>query len=159
MQQPFPGGPAGSDDNRSTESAVCWRGGGFSDQLAKAFFIKGKQYRAPMFLATSFKKEKAQQFIALASHAGFAAPKDALVLWKVKLDPQERCHHVNLVQDTITHVPGECEFLFVPYSVFTVESVTWSPTPQDRATPHRVTLVAAIDNTAHLEDLPLAPWC
>jgi hypothetical protein len=66
---------------------------------------------------------------------------------------------VDLVQDKDTHVEGECEFLFVPYSAFTVESVTWSVTPQDHSTPHRVTLAAAVDNTACPEDAPLAPWC
>jgi hypothetical protein len=158
MRQPFPKGPAGGGSNGSSEVAVCWRGGGFSDQY-RSFFTANKQYRAPMFLATSFKKEKAQQFLTMAWAIGFSGPKDALVLWKIKLDPQERCHHVNLIQNKDTHVEGECEFLFVPYSVFTVESVTWSPTPQEHSTPHRVTLAAAVDNTAFPEDLPLAPWC
>jgi hypothetical protein len=157
MSQPFPKGPAASGIDCSTEGAVCWRGGGFSDQY-RAFFTSGKKYRVPMFLASSFKKTKALHFIFLSA-TGFSCPKDALVLWKIKLDPQERCHHVNLVRDKDTHVEGECEFLFVPYSVFTVESVTWSATPQDPATPHRVTLAAAVDNTDHEEDLPLAPWC
>jgi hypothetical protein len=158
MQQSFPKGPSGSGNDRSSEVAVCWRGGGFSEQY-RSFFTTDKKYRAPMFLATSFKKEKAQDFIGIACFTGFSGPKDALVLWKIKLDPQARCHHVNLVQDKDTHVEGECEFLFVPYSVFTVESVTWSSTPQDHTTPHRVTLAAAVDNTAYPEDTPLAPWC
>ena len=42
-------------------------------------------------------------------------------------------------------VPEEAEYLFAPYSVFTVVDVTWSPTPDDR-TPHRVTLQALTDN-------------
>jgi hypothetical protein len=91
------------------------------------FFITGKKYRVPMFLATSFRKQKAQDFIDGSS-------ADALVLWKVKLHPHDRCHHVNLVRDTETHVEGECEFLFVPYSAFTVESVTCSRNPQDPIT-------------------------
>jgi hypothetical protein len=158
MRQPFPKGPAAGGSDGSSEIAVCWRGGGFSDQC-RSFFTASKQYRAPMFLATSFNKEKARGFLTAAWANGFSGSKDALVLWKIKLDPQERCHHVNLIQNKDAHVEDECEFLFVPYSVFKVESVTWSPTPQDHTTPHRVTLAAAVDNTACPEDLPLAPWC
>ena len=80
MAQPFPKGPVGDGDELSTEVAVCWRGGGFSDQLAKDFFIPGKCYRAPMFLATSFRKEKAEGFVAMTAAHAFAGPKDALVL-------------------------------------------------------------------------------
>ncbi len=79
------------------------------------------------------------------------------MLWTVRLDwrgatdQQRRCLHVNLLEG------GEQEFLFVPYSTFTVEAVQWSrrPTP---VTPHRITLVAANDNRAAPEDLPVAPW-
>ena len=58
--------------------------------------------------------------------------------------------HVNYLQ----HLSAldESEFLFPPYSVFTVQEVDWS------ASPLRVTLLAAVDNKEELEDLPLAPW-
>jgi hypothetical protein len=60
------------------------------------------------------------------------------VLWRIKLDPQERCHHVNLVRDKDTHVEGECEFLFVPYSVFTLSPSVGRP---PRRTPPRPTVL------------------
>ena len=56
----------------------------------------------------------------------------------------------------IHHVPGEDEYLFVPYSVFTVTDVKWRDGTKE--TPHKITLEAAIDNTGPSEDLPLAPW-
>jgi hypothetical protein len=53
---------------------------------------------------------------------------------------------VNLV--TKTHVPGELEYmyLFAAFSVFSVVAVHWSPAPQDAATPHEITILAAYDN-------------
>ena len=47
------------------------------------------------------------------------------------------------------------EFLFAPYSAFTVEAVEWASDPDEA---HRVVLRAAIDNRREPEDLPLAPW-
>jgi len=60
----------------------------------------------------------------------------------------------------VTHCPGEQEFLFQAYSVFTVKEVQWSPLPvATAAQPHRITLVPALDNAGEPDDLPLAPWC
>eukprot|EP01046_Picozoa_sp_COSAG06_P035146 COSAG06_NODE_3745_length_4949_cov_10.597938_3_plen_70_part_00 len=66
-----------------------------------------------------------------------------------------------------TAVGGEAEFLFAPYSIFTVRNVTWG----QGGAPHRIELDAATDNLvqaeggdgrwatpAGSEDLPLAPW-
>ena len=54
----------------------------------------------------------------------------------------------------------EAEFLFSAYSAFEVVRVHWSPTPQDKALPHEITLRAGPDNkdADFAEDLPLAPW-
>jgi hypothetical protein len=69
---------------------------------------------------------------------------------------------VNLV--TEGHVDTELEYLLSAFSVFTVRSCTWSPTPTRPDTPHIIILVAAIDNKMYptrpaAEDLVLAPWC
>jgi hypothetical protein len=67
-----------------------------------------------------------------------------------------------------TGAPREAEFLFAPYSIFTVRSATWAAA----GGLHRVELDAATDNAAAAtpagaerwatppahEDLPLAPW-
>jgi hypothetical protein len=50
---------------------------------------------------------------------------------------------------------GESEYLFVPYSVFTIVDFKWST---NKRVPHRVVLEAAHDNLDEDEDLPLAPW-
>ncbi len=81
--------------------------------------------------------------------------------WEVLLgprgrdSPEFRCKHVNFLENT--QLPGEEEFLFTPYSVFTVLSlhVPDRPSVQD---PVVVQVQAAMDNTEEAEDLPLAPW-
>ncbi len=89
----------------------------------------------------------------------FEGETNACVLWKILLDPKECCCHVTLVKGgKKSHCPDEKEFLFTAYSVFTVVSVQWSLTPQDKKTPHEITLRAAVDNAKEAEDLPLAPW-
>ena len=67
---------------------------------------------------------------------------------------ERKCVHVNLVKKT--NVEGEEEYLFAPYSAFTVVSATWNlGTSLD---PHVIELHAAVDNKEEPEDLPLAPW-
>ena len=67
---------------------------------------------------------------------------------------ERKCVHVNLVKKT--NVEGEEEYLFAPYSAFTVVSATWNlGTSLD---PHVIELEAAVDNKEEPEDLPLAPW-
>ena len=50
---------------------------------------------------------------------------------------------------------GESEYLFAPYSVFTVRGATWRA--GTAADPHVIELSAAPDNQGDL-DLQLAPW-
>ena len=47
------------------------------------------------------------------------------------------------------------EYLFAPYSVFTLLSVEWS---DKNSAPHKLVLEAAVDNRLEEETLPLAPW-
>ena len=62
---------------------------------------------------------------------------------------------------------AEAEFLFAPYSIFTVLSVEWG----ENGAPHRIELYAATDNRAQAaggegpwatpvgsEELPVVPW-
>ncbi len=65
---------------------------------------------------------------------------------------------MNLVEKT--NVQGEEEFLYAPYSVFTVTSVTMPASGKPNASnPIVIELQAAIDNREEPEDLPLSPWC
>ena len=67
-----------------------------------------------------------------------------------------KCHHVNLVTKRVPNLPDEQEYLFAPYSVFTVENASWNA--GTTADPHVIELMAAVDNKTEAEDLPLAPW-
>jgi hypothetical protein len=145
------------------QNGECWRGGGFDEQH-RQFFEVGKTYRVPGFLASSLKKSVTQTFLFRAEAAGYP-----VVQWCIKLNPRadpqgenshlHRCKHVNLLR--VTHVPGEVEYLFAAYSVFTVcdepGNPYWSTNPTTQ-NPHRITIEAAIDNSLEAEDLPLAPW-
>lgn len=131
---------------------VCFRGTGFRNEH-QPFFEKGRKYRVPGFLATSLSEHIAKQF---ARRADANHPR---VLWRItvdprgKSDPTYRCNHVNVVRHTC--LKGESEYLFAPYSAFTVTWVRWS---QDVITPHTIEVEAALDNKRESEDLPLAPW-
>ena len=135
---------------------VCWRGGGLPN-AHRPFYVPKKQYRVPGFLSTSFREGMAFEFLYRAHYEH----KLPAVKWVVELDPRGekdfryRCKHVDLVRRA--NAEGEEEFLFAPYSVFTVLEVRWaSPATYDN--PHVVRLQAAIDNLKEPEDLPLAPW-
>ena len=59
---PWPDGPKAGANHNSTEKDTTWRGGGFHGGF-RAFFEPKKVYRVGGFLATSYKREKAQHFI------------------------------------------------------------------------------------------------
>ena len=107
-------------------------------------------------MATSYSENVADEFLYRA-HVKTRLPA---VKWCVKVDPrgekqfQYRCKHVNYV--THANVQGEDEFLFVPYSVFTVRRVQVGR--GDDNDPHFIELEAAIDNAKEPDDLPLAQW-
>ena len=125
---------------------VCYRGAGFDDRY-RSFFVAGREFRQPAYLATSFSREVAMTFLRRST-------MDAKVLWLVRIDPELKCVHVNLVKKS--NVPGEEEYLFAPYSAFAVISAKWGAgTDVD---PHIIEISAAPDNKAAREDLDLAPW-
>jgi hypothetical protein len=127
---------------------VCFRGGGFDDQY-RGFFVPHRPFRIPNYFATSFSQAVADGFLRRSTMA-------SKVRWVVRVDPVRRCVHVNLVTRRVPGLPDEQEYLFAPYSTFTVRSVQWNAGSD--AEPHVIELVAAVDNKAEPEDLPLAPW-
>jgi serine/threonine protein kinase len=161
---------------RFPAGGTTYRGGQFSDEH-RGFFEAGRQYRVPGFLATSFSERVAEEF-AQGHPPRPPPPGQSRIIWVVHVDPAgagdeaRRCKHVNFVDNS--HIvdaagqPREAEFLFAPYSVFTVRSVAWDA----NGGTHRIELDAATDNTAVAavagserwatpaasEDLPLAPW-
>ena len=131
-----------------------WRGGGFCDEF-KAFFdkIRGKKYRVPGFLATSESKGTATSFVHRVEQNRPRA------LWRVKFHrrgktrAEYRVQHVSFVSHTL--IPGEGEYLFAPYSVFTLLSVKWS---SQLRKPHEFTIRPAVCNQEEDENMPLSPW-
>ena len=127
---------------------TCYRGGGFDDRY-RSFFVSGRQFRQPAYLATSFSEDVARGFIRMRG-------ADDCVLWRVRIDPVRKCMHVNLVTRRVPGLPDEQEYLFAPYSAFSVLSAAWNAGTV--ANPHVIELLAAVDNRTEPEDLPLAPW-
>jgi hypothetical protein len=140
------------------QGSMCFRGGGLPDEH-KAFFVPGRQYRYPGFLATSFNRATAQVFLTRAIYD----QNQPGVMWIIHLDTrgqeqfEYRCKHVSYI--SASHFGrAEEEFLFVPYSPFTIQSVEWSDDPKRAKSPHIVHLKAGIDSHDFPEDLPSAPW-
>ena len=123
-------------------------------QLMFHVIVDEKHYRCPGFLATSLEKEISKRFLYMQQSKG-----NPSVLWTIILDGRGtteaecRCMHASFVVKS--HLTGESEFLFSPYSVFQVVATEWSSPPTEH---HSIVLRAAIDNKKHAEDLPLAPW-
>lgn len=74
-------------------------------------------------------------------------------MWYLEMNDEEM-YNAALVERS--EFPGEKEYLFTPYSVFTVAKVCWNA--GTASAPHEIVLLAASDNTAESGDLPLAPW-
>lgn len=127
---------------------VCFRGGGFDDRY-RDFFAVGREFRQPAFLATSFAVETAQKFIRMRGDTN-------CVMWIIRIDPERKCRHVNLVKRVVPGLADEQEYLFAPYSAFLVLSASWKAGTADD--PHIIELLAAVDNQEASEELPLAPW-
>ena len=75
--------------------------------------------------------------------------------------PTSRTHPVRIAC-LVRQVHGEDEFLFAPYSTFTVRSVVWEANPVVSTytiRPHRIEVDVLPDNRRAPPDLPLAPWC
>ena len=129
-------------------NGLCFRGGGLPAEH-RGFFVVGRRYRAPAFVASSFRQEIAQRFIQRIT---CGEP----VLWALQFD--RGCRHVAFVDRSISATTqNEYEFLVAPYTAFEVESVRWA-NPATTESPHRIILRVAIDNKNEPEDLPLAPW-
>ena len=84
----------------------------------RAFFVVGKQYRAPMFVATSAERDIAFDFMRRQkpTKASTDPPFQDPILWVFHFDPKRRCSNVNLIDKNDGKVGNEFEFLFSPYS-------------------------------------------
>lgn len=126
----------------------------------QTFFTVGKKFRVPMFLATSADDEIAENFLPQApATAGQQPPFQEPIMWHFHLDPVKRCKNVNFIDRTDNTVKGEKEFLFTPYSTFTVRSIKWNPSPSITLNEyHEIHVDVSPDNAREPTTLPLAPW-
>merc|ERR1711959_312339 len=99
----------------------------------------------------------ALQFIRFAFNRN---PQQPRILWCIKVDSrgkansEYRCKHASLI--TRTEVPCEGEFLYAPYSTFTVIRTDWSVTNWSNIKSHYTVVVqASLDNNLEPLDLPL----
>ena len=112
---------------------------------------RGKQFRQPSFLPTSFQLEVS------TANSQYAGGGDR-VLWRIYIHPRQLCRHVNLIKKTCHGLPDEQEYLFAPYSGFWVQRAEWRRGTSDD--PHEMDLLAAPDNkdADWSETFMLAPW-
>ena len=82
-------------------------------------------------------------------------------MWYVHV-PLGMCDHGALIHKSNMAEDGEdtpeFEYLFTPFSVFTVRRVVWSDSP-DNLNPHEIHIIASADNKSEPDDLLTAPWC
>ena len=150
--------PTGDLDDDEARWCVTFRGGGMAP-FARRFFEPGQKYRIPQFFATSFKEGVATGF--MRDRGDFEGQKLEALKWYVHV-PLGYCDHAALVEksnmaDGDEETP-EFEFLFAPFSVFTVQKVRWSAEPSNMR-PHEVHIMASPDNAIESNGLPTAPWC
>jgi hypothetical protein len=129
------------------ERKRAFRGTGFASEH-RGFFFAGQRYRVPMYLATTLNMQVAQHFMR-NDNSG-----DEHAIWTVLMAADINMYNAALV--TRTHFAGEEEYLFAPFSVFLVDSVTWRAGTKKQ--PHEIVLKASSDNMDEPLDLPCAPW-
>jgi len=141
----------------------CFRGGGLP-QEHQPFFVPGKMYRVPNYLATSWDETKCKYFLEMAFDRGLPP-----ILWTVQLDlrgdpkgenlAEYQVHNANYIVRQASSKDGvdEREFLFSAYSVFKVVNVEWQKVPTP-LTPHKVYLEAHDSRNCTVRNLELAPW-
>ena len=143
-----------------------FRGGGLPLRH-RSFFAPGVQYRAPAFVATSFDRSTAKGFASQVSgDEQVPAGSSRALLWRSLIAAFIRCsagavdvpfrpsmavfarqlHRRRLVDE-------EREFLFAPFSAFTVLSAG----PGDDGV-YQIELQVAHDNLSVPMNLPVAPW-
>jgi hypothetical protein len=102
-------------------NGVVFRGGGLPDEH-RGFYESGREFRVAGFLASSFSQATAEHFMCSAR-----ARSEPCVMWVIHVDPAgehspaKRCMHVSYVERS--NMPDEMEYLFAPYSPFTVKQV------------------------------------
>jgi len=151
------GGLRVAGDNPWPYSNVLHRGSAIPKDAYAFYFGKctsGEKFRVPMYLATSTEALVADKFLLSSA---IARPDAIPVKWIIHLDPEEKCHHTAFIKGA---VDNEFEFLFVPYSVFSVLrcDVLNADSPPNHRHPIVIELFAWPDNSRENETLQLSSW-
>ena len=136
------------------EDCLLYRGGGLPTH-ARVHFTEGKTYRCPTFLAASDKRKIGEMFCNRATQRKIDA-----TLYIFHLSDRYGCKCTNVTyvgSGGKSNIDSESEFLFFPYSVFTVRSIIWRDGPTV-GNPHIIHLDVAVNSEQESEFLPLMPW-
>ena len=135
---------------------ASYRGAGMPiDKLEFYQGLVGKSFRVSGLLATSLSTTISYGFMNMARENGLPA-----AIYIITYDPRGKddvrytCKHVNYVN--ASNVSGEAEYLFAPYSPFTVKEVRKGTGSLQN--PHEVYLEAGLDSLDFDEELPVTPW-
>jgi len=134
--------------------------GGALPPVAEPFYQPNKAFRCPMLLGTTPSKKIAlDSFARVRPDQTPEYPGCNQVLWIFQIDPLKKCAHVSWLDNklNLTSCPTEKEFLFVPYSVFTVVKKEMDETVPSKPV-LKIYLKVAPDNVQESEDLPVSPW-
>jgi hypothetical protein len=144
---------------RGEEGSFCYRGSAMPEVEALFYEqMKGNSYRVPGFFTTSLLFSKTVFFVNRSLKNVRPGEKRVPVFFRVHLDergrdhPDFRCTHAARLLKTV--VPGEIEFMFVPYSVFKVTSCTFFPCPT--YTSHE--LFANLNKNPKKPTFPMGVW-
>ncbi|KAL3902733.1 MAG: hypothetical protein SGPRY_011946 [Prymnesium sp.] len=135
----------------------------------REFFRPGMRYRAPMFVATTFDMDvavhtflKRLEIPSASQNPPYQEPTLWIFHYDSSLPERKRCVHVNFIGRMETSVENEDEFLFAPFSCFTIRSVCWETSPTVdiyESRPHVIEVDVPPSNLSLPNELPLAPWC
>lgn len=102
------------------------------------------------FLATSSSRPAAERFVTRAADtldADGDGEANLTVLWTIELDRQQRCLYVNRLTEGRMWRKKWSSCSCSPRSPFFLgrQGAVWSDTPTDAATPHQITIRAAVE--------------
>jgi len=94
---------------RFPKDGKLWRGSGFKDKY-QPFFVEGKKYRVPGFLATSFSQETSRNFMRRARK------RQKRALWCIQLDERGRDDPLYQVQNVALLTASHVKVLPLPFT-------------------------------------------
>lgn len=156
----WPNGPNVTlSQGKSDQKNVTWRGGAMPRQHFQEYVKlhgeseEARQFRTPMFVATSFHRSVADDFAARADEDAGGDHGKVIFRYTFPTDAEGKpnCKHVNFIAHT--NYAQEREFLLPPYTAMKLIQLRQSRTPQE--IPHEVWVEVADDNLTWDLTLPI----